>query len=210
MLAEATQATPAIHPRLGDPALWKEAAATWRNQGYLRIESALEPGLAAELAHLLNHVPSAAGIDEARAELAWRGRLQLPEYYEAQHSACLWRLVRALEQDLPPIVEGITGRPLRVREPRALDVVALRKGSFADLPREAPATEVTWWLGLSPGTWPAEWGGHLELVDEDGVSQVRFPPGWDTLDLFDERWRTRVPLVKRPVEGVWVRGALTC
>ncbi len=207
LLPVATLSTPAQNPGLSDGRVLAEAAATWRERGYVRLSHVLESGLAAELSHMLIHVPGTPGIDESRAELAWRGEVSLPEdRYEPQHAPCLWRLVRFLETDLPPILQAVTGRALKVQSPRKWEVCALRKGSFAEVPSEAPTQEhVSLWLGLTHGSWPQAWGGYRELVDDNGVPVACFPPGWDTLDLVDSRWRDRIPLVKRPVEAVAIR-----
>jgi hypothetical protein len=174
-----------------------------------RICDVLVPGLAAELAAWLGRLPIAACWDPASRELSWRASLRMPEVADPQLPPCLFQLVDFLEHELGPIAEAIAGRPLRVLEPRVADLRVLRKGSYADGARtDVPAGGMAAVIGLTGACWPAEWGGHTELLGADDVVLLRRAPGWDTLDLVDAGQPLRVPLVLRHVESLAVHAVL--
>lgn len=196
---------PAIHPDLADPARLATLADRWRRDRQLRIERALVPGLAAELATVAGRLPLSAALDER--ELSWRCLIETPRVPDPQTHECLHRLVRFVEIDLVDLVGAITGRSLRAVAPARLDVRALRKGSYRDPASADDDAELAFVLGISAGSWPAEWGGHLELLDDRGAVVARRPPGADTLDLLAPS-RVRVPLLTRAVECIAVYGDL--
>ena len=95
------------------------------------------------------------------------------------------RLVRFLRTDLPQLVSAITGRALELGGDPAAWVWSARKGSYVDAgTAHAPEGGVDVVLGLTAGTWPREWGGHM-LWRGDAGDEYHLPPGFDTLDILD-------------------------
>lgn len=198
---------PAVHPRLSEPALVSALAETWRAGHGLVIGDVLEPGLGAELAVFLGRLPLAASFDADEQGIFWRCSVGMPAL-DPQYPGCLFRLVRFLDVDLPALASAITGRALAPGKPAWIDVQVFRKGSYVDAGKSrAPASGVDFILDLTGVSWPAAWGGHMEHCDESGqVRDVR-APGSGTLHLLASA-RFQVPVVRRHVERLWVRGAL--
>lgn len=168
-----------------------------------RLEGVLPPGLAAELALLLRALPLSP--EPVAAGIAWVGSLQVPLTVDPQHPECLYRLIRFLDQDLTELVAAWLGRPFVRAEAGLIPVWTFRKGGYLDAAGPLPGVEA--WLGLTGTTWPDGWGGHLEILNEDGTLQACMPPGADTLDLVVGSL-VQVPVVQRHVETLWIRTLL--
>jgi len=108
-------------------------------------------------------------------------------------------------------VSAVTELPL-APDPQ-LQLVSDRnaKGSYYDAYDDhGPGLAVAFQLSLTPASWPADWGGHMELLDgPTGRVTARQSPQWNTLDLFDIRqpgaWR-RSPTLMRHMHGYIISG----
>jgi hypothetical protein len=193
---------PALHPRLSDPGAREALAVRWRERPALRIEDALAPGLAAELAAAVRGLPFAAVLDRDRDEVRWRCLVTVPPGADPQLPECLFRVARLARDELPPLLLAITGQRLAAAAPERLLMVALRKGSYAAAAAPEHGVEVVVGIGAVP--WPAAWGGHTELV---GAGEV-WAPAADTLELRGAGQRARIPVLTRHVESLAIVIAL--
>ncbi len=199
--------TSALHPRLQSAEQQRALAEQWRDDGVMRIQNVLTPGLAAELALVCGDLPLKARLYEAHQDLSWSLDLGVPEKLDPQQPECLFRLMRFLQKDLPSLVNAITGRNLERAEARLAHLWSMRKGSFVDAGGPlAVRGGIDATLGLTGINWPTDWGGHLVWQSEGGQA-YGLPPGFDTLDLFDGG-RFVVPLVSRHVRSLVVRAHL--
>ena len=198
--------TSAMHPRLRSTSE-PDWATTLEASGHALIPDALEPGLAAEADLVLSRLPLEPEANPTSSHVAWCGTLVVPPTPDPQNPACLYRLLRFLEQDLPAWVGDALGRPLRSLYPGRLMVWTFRKGAFADAVQPLAPDGIDVFLSLSARRWPADWGGHLGILDGDGQLAASHAPGPGQLHL-TRGWRVKVPLVVRPVEAVWLRSAL--
>ena len=180
--------------RLADPGVLAELAARWRARRALRIEGALAPGLAAELAAAVRTLPLGAALDRERDEVRWRCLVTVPPGVDPQLPECLFRVARMARDELPALLLAITGERLAVAVPERLTIVGLRKGSYAA--EAAPARGVEVVLGIAAVPWPAEWGGHTEVGGE------RWAPAADVLELRGAGVPARIPVVTRHVESL--------
>jgi hypothetical protein len=170
----------------------------------VRLHDALAPGLAAELAAWFMRAPLTAGFHADQQALTWSFEALLPDRHDVQLPACLRRLARFLDQDVPELAQAITGRRLAPPMQGVLHLWAWRRGAYVDAGRTlAPLGGIDVMLGLTGARWPAEVGGQLEL----GAAAQRLEPGFDTLDLFEPCSFT-VSLVTRPVVALAVRSYL--
>jgi hypothetical protein len=203
----------ALHPRLHDPAVLAELRARFAAQGgCLRIDEVLMPGIAAALPEALLALPFEPYHvhDEHVRCLFWRCIV-------AVHDELPWPfdwLGRFVTSDLPALVAAITGREVAGLTEDWLPVCLFTKGSYLDAHEDHGVGRATAFvLGLTREPWPADDGGHLELLADDRETVVeRRAPGFDTLDLYDVRpvvrWH-RVPLLvehhRRLTVSGWVR-----
>ncbi len=131
----------------------------------------------------------------------------MPDEIDPQHPEALYRLVNFLDRDLPALASAVVGRALAPPMPRVIHVASLRRGAYVDEGRTlAPPGGIDVVLGLTGARWPAEAGGHTNVVDGGQVRQ-RLAPGFDTIDLYAS-CNYRVPLVVRPVRTLAVRTVL--
>ena len=226
-VAELDPGALALHPRLREKAVRDEHAELLRRRGWLRIESALAPGLAAEIAALLPGLSWTPQLDATRSALCWRCLVRMPSTPEPQYPVCLYRLGRGLREELPALVGELWGSPLELVTPTVpdhsgaqngdamlqdqaplIDFQVLRKGSYRERLGSTVAAEVAsirFVFGLTGARWPRAWGGHLHLQTGDDLQVL--PPGWDTLDLHGPvvTWS---PLVTRHVWAPVVAGRL--
>src|SRR5688572_23783007 len=146
-----------MNRRLSDPGVVAELATRWRARPALRIEGALAPGLAAELAATARTLPLGAVLDRERDEVRWRCLVTVPPGVDPQLPECLFRVARMVRDELPALLLGITGERLVAAVPERLTIVGLRKGSYAAAAAPERGVEVVIGIGAVP--WPAEWGG---------------------------------------------------
>jgi hypothetical protein len=198
-----------IDPRLRDDAVRTEQRAAWRARGSLRVEGFLERSLAPEVLDHVRRLPYQPAIASPGEPsfLFWRCAWKPEE--SCDHLLCA--LGRCIRGEVVGWASDVTG--LALAPPDGLVVATLHeKGSFADLHEPGGrGRAVAFVLGLSPEPWPAESGGHLEIVDAaSGAVLERRAPAWNALDLIDVRgpraWR--VPIVREHVEGRAIAGWL--
>ncbi len=170
---------------------------------FTRQADVLPAGLGAELALLLRALPFEP--THTGAGIAWTGALQVPTALDPQHPECLYRLLDFLDHTLPERVAAWVGHPVVRADAGLISVVTLRKGGYLDAAGPLPGVEA--WLGLTGAVWPAIWGGHLEILNEDGMLADVHPPGFGTLDLVSGHL-VQVPVVTHHVEALWVRTLL--
>ena len=198
----------AAHPRLAAAAEREALRGRWSAGAVLRIDAALAPGLAAELADWLPTLPLEPRYLAEQVALTWACEIQVPDEIDPQHPEALYRLVDFLDRDLPALASAITGRSLVPPMARVVHVSSLRRGAYVDAGATlAPPGGVDVVLGLTGARWPAGHGGHTEWVEDDGAVSQQLAPGFDTLDLHPPG-RYRVPLVTRPVRALAVRTIL--
>ncbi|MEZ4466189.1 MAG: hypothetical protein R3F43_17480 [bacterium] len=188
----------ALHPRLAGPPPAALADAFAR-EGHVRVDDALAPGLAAELALVLRGLP--LGPERAPGSVAWAGALGVPAGLDPQNPPCIHAAIRLLDQDLPAFVGALVGQPVARPDPGRLPLWFFRKGGYADDEGPLVPGGIDVLIGLTGGHWPAAWGGHLALSDRT------LPPGFATLDLLRDR-RFAVPLLTHHVEALWLRTCL--
>lgn len=198
--------TPAMHPRLRST-----PSSDWTtpldSSGNVLVPDALESGLAAEAYLVLSRLPFGPETNRQGTHVAWCGALAVPPTPDPQNPACLYRLLRFLDQDLPAWVGAGLGRSLRPLYPGQLMVWTFRKGGFADAVQPLAPDGIDVFLSLTAQRWPADWGGHLDILDDAGQVAASHAPGPGQLHL-TRGTRIRVPLVVRPIEAVWLRSAL--
>jgi hypothetical protein len=124
----------------------------------------------------------------------------MPAITGLNYPGCLYRVVRLMRDDLPPLVEVITGARLTADDPFAIRVCGLRMGSYVD----AHASGVEAFLWIDAPTWPAEWGGQLELLDDEGAVTARRAPRPGSIDLVTAG-RYRLSLLERDVSCTALR-----
>lgn len=168
----------------------------------MRLNRVLADGEAAELACYLGGLPLAARQFADHEDLSWSCEIGVPEDFDPQHPACLYRLVDFLDHRLPPLASAVVGRELAPVALGRVHVWAFRCGAHVDAGAAlAPAGGVDVILGLTAGSWPASWGGHLVVGD-----RAPLPLGPNTLDLLSGNFR--VSLVTRHVQALAVRAIL--
>lgn len=195
-----------MHPRLRSASA-PDWASALEATGHALIPDALEPGLAAEADLVLSRLPFGPEANPQGTHVAWCGALMVPPTPDPQNPACLYRLLRFLDQDLPAWVGDALGQPLRPLYPGQLMVWTFRKGGFADAVLPLAPDGIDVFLSVSAQRWPADWGGHLNILDDAGQRAASHAPGPGQLHL-TRGLRVQVPLVVRPVEAVWLRAAL--
>lgn len=188
-------------------------AARYAEAGTLRLERALEPGLAAELQTLFGKLP--VGVNGAPTQ-RWEGidfgsRIVMAETVDPQVAEPLFRAQRMADQDLPALLRALTGRAWVSATPGQYWLRMYCKGSWREPRWEVEPEGVAWELQLS-ATWPAEWGGHLEVRREPGGEPLEVrSPGFDALDLFAPgpgAPRGRIPVLTRAVQRLSLIGLL--
>jgi hypothetical protein len=176
-----------------------ELRAAWERDRMVRIEDALPPGLAAELASYLPTLPLEVRLVPEHLDLSWSCELVVPERYDPQHPQCLYRLARFLDVDLPALVERVTGRALSPPQARTVHVWELRRGAYVDHGAPlGPDGSVDVLLGLTGARWPEADGGHLHTGDRV------LEPGFATLDLLGGA-SFYIPVLRRHVRALAVR-----
>ena len=203
--------SPEVEPVLA--ACWRapdvvaRLTARWREVGAVRLDDALAPGLAAELAAGLNRLPFA--LTAVEGEVAWSATLLVPEVRDPQLFEPLFRLRRFVVDELPALCLAITGRHLVASSPERITVVAHRKGSWTGGRVEVPARSVACTIGVAAGAWPAAWGGYDEQVDASGDVVWCEPLMPGSVGLADVSLVRRVPVLTRHVERLEVRALLS-
>jgi len=217
---------PTLHPRFADPAVTSELRARWAATRRMRIEDALVPGLADELAEAACEHPFGffeKHVSEVRA-VFWRQLQGFPEASVSPWAALAKALEtpsfrpiekarRLFQVDLPALVSAVTGQALHASGGNGIAIDYYTRGSYLDAHTDQGADRlIAYVVGLTRDVWPAEDGGHLEFLAPDEVTVVdRVAPGWGTLDLFciyPLLRPHRVPLLKRSVTRLSINGWL--
>lgn len=199
-----------LHPELNAPPARRALRARWEETRSLRIEPFLAEDAAARLLEALRQAPFRL-VTTSPGSFAY----QLWEHTYAPEPACehvLCAFGRFLHEDGLALVREVTGLPLAPREDRAVTATLYTRGCYLDAHNDSDgARAVAYVVGLTPGRWPAERGGHLEFLEPAGGSvrvRERRAPGWNTLDLFSvvEDRPHRIPIVRDPVERRAISG----
>lgn len=192
-------------------ARWRHAdgaaalAAAWRAHGGARLDDALAPGLAAELAAVLAGLPLEPLGDAG--EVSWQCDVVVPPQVDPQLAEPLYRAVRLVERDLPTLLAASLGLRVAPATPRRLTVAALRKGSWLDGGAPGPG-ELAVTVVVAAGSWPAAWGGHDAWVDAAGAIVAAHPPAAGAVELRGPGLRRRTPPLRRHVERLELRAVL--
>lgn len=189
------QQHPATHPAL------RQRLTAVRHG--LEADGALAPGLAAEAVEALRLLPAGPHYVQQpdMVGLHWRCDATLPPEPSPQLPEPLFRLVRAVEEDIPAAVSAALGTALRSARPGILSLWRFQKGSWY---HDTPAADgpVRFLVELTGARWPAAWGGTLDIA-----GQVR-SLGWDRLTVLQPGTSLRVPLVRRHVSACLLYGEL--
>lgn len=198
-----------IDPRLRTQASRSELQAAWRARRSLRIEGFLEDAVAREALAQLRTLPYNVAISD-QAELSFQfWRCAWTPEIACDHLLC--GLGRCLHGEALAWVADVTGLALAPPADGLVVSTLYEKGSYLELHNDfGRGRAVAYFLGLCPAPWPAELGGHLELVDPaTGAVLERRPPGWNTLDLLDVRgagaWH-QVPMLREHLEWRAISG----
>lgn len=189
----------------------------WQGERSLRIEHFLIDEEARELLAALRELPHAIKVPRAIGLHFLYYELALEPEAACDHVTC--RLARWLFDDGRSWLAELTGLTLAPPPDGRLTATAYGKGSYLDAHNDADgARSLAYVIGLTPASWPADEGGHLEFLevaDGEGEPAVRErrAPGWNTLDIFDVARRDRVhriPIVtehheRRAVSGWFYR-----
>ena len=195
-------------PRLHRPEVLGSLRAAWSENASVRVEPLfLEVHAARFLAGLriVEHAPI-QHFDSKEGFQAWRFGW-VPGTDDCDHPLCI--LGRWLSGDGLNWVSALTGLDLTpASDPTLFSDRAAKATYFEPYNDACNDRVVALRLHFTPATWPAEWGGHLELLDgPEGEVVDRLPPAWNAVDLFDVRgpsaWR-RLPLIQKHMEGYTV------
>jgi len=198
-----------LAPRVTRPEVIAELAATLGARGAVRVEGALRERHAADLFSALAAHPHDPfyEIHPARGFQVWR-------YAWAPHAACEHapcELARWVGSDAGRAwAEAVAGLALAPAADVMLVSDAAHKATFWDaLDAGGQGQAIAFMLHLAPASWPAAWGGHMEVLDAAGAVTSTWAPTWNALDLFDVRapgaWR-RLPMIREHLEGFVVSG----
>lgn len=168
----------------------------------LRVDDALAPGIAAELAAWIPRMPVGPTVDPGHDALWWSCDAELPMRPDPRLPECFFQLGRFFDVELPARAAAITGRRLAWAQRGHFSLRLWRKGSFADGTPEIAAGSIEAVIGLTAGSWPDDWGGIHHVLDQ----QLR--PGWNTLDLIGGAPAQRRTLIIRNVEVVTLHTTL--
>ncbi len=184
-------------------------AQAFATEGAVRIERAFDEAVAA------------AALE------ALRGEAHIPDLHPHEHGYQLWRsswvpepacahdlcgLGRWLFAEGRQLAERVSGLQLGVGEGGVLVSDRHHKGMYVEPYDEADGVRaVAFQVGLTPCTWPAEWGGHVQVLGPDDAVRSSWAPDWNTLDLFDVRVqaRRRLPILREHTEGFVISGWYT-
>lgn len=203
------EATPALATRwhAPDPETRASLFALWSELSTIRLESALAPGLAAELHVHASRLP--LGIARTHEGVSWRTDVVVPSVADPQLPEPFYRFVQLLHIDLPALIADVTNRRVAIAVPRRFTVAAYRKGSWVEEHENTPPGSIRCSIGISAGQWPVEWGGHDEWFDERGVLVARRPPVMDAIDLADASLYRRVAVLTHHVERLEIQAVLS-
>lgn len=177
----------------------------------------------------------AAAFPEARAVAcltALRGsQHRAAQRVDAEHGFQIWRfgfvpgvgcdhplceLGRWLHGDAVAWAAALTGRSLLPESDPMLFSDKAAKAAFRDTwdaRADAPGRVLAVQVHFTPASWPAAWGGHLELLAGPRGAPVGAPvealaPAWNAIDLIEVSAPTwcRLPLIDRHVEGFTISG----
>ncbi len=205
-----------LHPSLAERT--DELAAEWRARGALRIQPLLDDEVARALVAELRALPHRVNTASA-ADLAY-----LYFRYDATPDPACDHVLCAVGRWLfgagPAWIGDLVGRSLEAPPDDALAATLYSKGCYLDPHNDADGVRsVTYVLGLTDESWPAERGGHLEFLAPPARAPVRVierrAPGWNSLDLFDVERAThihRIPMLldhreRRAISGWFHRPA---
>ncbi|MFT4978811.1 MAG: hypothetical protein ACI8S6_004721, partial [Myxococcota bacterium] len=114
----------------------------------------------------------------------------------------MFRLQRAVDEDIPALIGTALGRPLAPAHPGVISLWQLRKGSwYHDTP--PPDSPLRYLIELTGAQWPESWGGHAELGD-DAPRALR----WDQLTILPSGCSLRFPVLRRHVSALLIVGTL--
>ncbi|MCC6622912.1 MAG: hypothetical protein IT385_16755 [Deltaproteobacteria bacterium] len=198
-----------LTPRLTRPEVMAELSAGFRARGAVRVEAALRERHAAAMIGSLRAHPHAPffQVDPDQGYQVWRYAWQ--PHGDCAHDLCA--LGRWLRGEGRAWAEAVTGLALAPDPEAPLVSDEVHKATFWDAYDDGgQGRAVAFMLHLVPASWPAEWGGHMEVLDAAGAVVSRWAPTWNALDLFDVRapgaWR-RLPMIREHLEGFIVSGA---
>lgn len=180
-----------------------DAAAVWRAIGAVRMEGALAPGFAAELAVGLTRLPLA--IVEQPGEVVWATDVAIAPERDPQLFEPLFRVARLVGGALPALGGAIAGRDVVAAVPDAVTVVAYRKGSWTDAALAGPEGAIVCTIAITGGDWPRAWGGHDERLAPDGATAWCVPAVAGAIELAGVGAGRRVEVVRRHVERLELR-----
>ena len=187
----------------------------WATSHNIRITDFLEADVAARVLTALRELPHPFAPRSHRNLKYQFGLRQNYPDVDCDHVLCA--LTHCWFSDVLRWVMACTGEALEPPEHPTLDSTLYTKGSYLDPHNDkAPQRRIAFVLGLTPTTWPADQGGHLEFLEQrDGRRRVvqRRQPGFNTLDLFDVHRQTavhQIPLLthaheRRAISG-WFHG----
>lgn len=185
----------AAHPRLADPATRAALRRELLEAGRVRVDDALDPGLAAEIVRIVSALPFALSHlrDEGARCFYQRCDLAVPFVTDVQVPDAIYRLARFFAFDLPELAGAVAGRPFAPgSETEPIVLRRFQRGCYLEPGAGMPEGALEAVLGLTGPRWPEAWGGWLE------ASGTATPPGPEALVLSSRP--LGVPLVLKNVE----------
>lgn len=175
-----------LHPDLcAGPAL-DAARAAWARSRRIRLTPLLADGVPAALLQAVRARPfqlNASHFGEFN-QLYWNLFFRPDDGDPVLDPFAAW-----LRGGLCDLVSAITGRALVPTSTGQAVSTLYGYGCYLDIHNDGGnGRSVAFVLGLTPGAWPPEEGGHLEFLaprDRGLAVSERRAPGWNTLDLFD-------------------------
>lgn len=176
-----------LNPHLDLPAL----QLAWAAQRNLRVTDVLKAEVATALLAALRLQPyqlrSGPAPGEGPGALGFQyGECTLVPEVDCDHVTCAF--ARWWHGPGRTWLAHLTGMALTSPEDARIVATLYGKGCYLEAHNDFDGQRaLAYVLGLTPGQWPAEEGGHLEFLAMGAMDAVveRRPPGFNTLDIFD-------------------------
>ena len=173
-----------LHPYYSDGPGFDALQESWLSKPNLRIENAFDPDVVSAIYQGLTALPfklAHQNSDQLSFQY-WKTILNPPEKARPPFKE-LWSWLKGEGLEW---LENLSRQSLAAPGPQTVSAALYTKGCYLEPHNDiGHHRTIAFVIGLTPGVWPIEDGGHLHFLSADGQAKGSRVPGYNTLDLFD-------------------------
>jgi hypothetical protein len=179
-----------LNPELNHPNRIEVLRAAWNEHKFVRISGLFDvDSLHAIGTAIQNQSFTLCGSDPdalVRSDVIQYQNFQRVLRPNESEEPVLNQLVDWVNHSLASWVGGLVDRALQGDPAGQVLCTLYSRGGYLDPHNDWDGSRsVAYVIGLTPPPWEPKDGGCLEMMSRQGEMLAQYPPGWNTLDLFD-------------------------